>query len=724
MLTTVSIKPLQASLFSSWMGWAFGSENNYVEPPSKNELLYFSRKAPAPAEDGGAVAVDLDEAALGGYNIVENLQIVGNQGLTGLVDELGAQAEKLYSAPTQWIRDQVSSTGAVDAGISFAVSGVVLPLSILAIKAGVDGTVEAIDKHVEFNAQRAQIKKNLQPLKDLKELGDVSLAVAYARKIEKQSLAAINSAIDHNFCEVGIGISCSLSGASIFIKTVPETVLQAVTWATIKATAGLTMATTVIGTLSTVFLAPLAAICAVGLGGFFLHRSRMVSKELEEDQSIIKYVKEKSLQSNLKNIDEGIEAKPVYEKFIEHKFASRQNFADRFKRWNAGFLTGACGIALSALPKAALGIAAMAGAVSLMATPPGLTVLLGVLLLLGIVGGVTMGACCWQFLMLNDKDKRHQAYRSQESQFLGRRFDALHIARTTTSGQGDPDAHGSVRASLYNFVSQRDQIRQGFLRVRANEMSKFHKWEQRATDKLKDDELVNRDKQRYKNADASWSMICTYFAHLFTNLFNGGTHAAAVDEARKVYALKTEDLTEYALTRWLEGDNEFGEIQCEAREIEQRDLFIRILNEQKEFLVEKRKAYEGFVPLFSNNEVLEPAVQKTFADAKEEVRQDSVRLQKIDDLLKRCSANNSTEALNHLKREFLQLQGLSLDDLPHQEATTEINHRLAQYLITDLSEELTITRGILFDMHRQSFHLQHRLLRYNEKHAGITISAH
>jgi hypothetical protein len=42
--------------------------------------------------------------------------------------------------------------------------------------------------------------------------------------------------------------------------------------------------------------------------------------------------------------------------------------------------------------------------------------------------------------------------------------------------------------------------------------------------------------------------------------------------------------------------------------------------------------------------------------------------------------------------------------------STRLNTLLAEYLKNGLSDALTSARGILFDMHRRSFHLQHAFL--------------
>jgi|GEM_PF-1596770 len=744
-----------------------GSYLNLPDPPSKEELLLFSREMPVAAEGGMGAVFDVDEVAVAIQNVAEKLPEAASNGLGALKEQMVTEAGVLHSNPTKWMANQVIPANGADAAISLAMSGFVLPLAGLAIAAGGEGTREALDNHAKLSVKSERIEKRLQLLRISSE--EALPVRSYAENIEEQSLAAVNSGLKHNFYEGGIGVSTLGAGVSIFLNATLGGAITAASVAATKITAGLTMAATVVGTLTTVFIAPLTAVFTIGLGAFFLHRSKVTREELEVDRHLIDTVKKADSRSKAK----AVKVKPCsvdekYEAFIDRKFTSRHNFAERFERWNGGFLAGATCIALSAIPKGVLGIAAMAagaGAVPLLATPPGLAVLLAVLLALGVAGGIMMGVCCWQFLVLNDKAKQHQAYRLQESHLLGRRFDALQTVYATVSpDKGGPRGASTARASLYNFVSQRDKIRQEFLHEHAMEMNKFRQWEERATDKptfnnllvvkerpwyknlgaccyfaytylenrfngdthkvavndaqfvyeLRADDvrIVSKERQWYKNTGARWSFVCTYL----DNLFNGETHEASVYKARTAYALEADDLTPVGLARWLEGDSAFGASEVVEREQSQHALLGGILREQKKLLKEKLAAYDKFSPLFFEKEGLADEVKQIFKEAMEEAEMDKRCLQTIQSLL----VNVKQLSLNELKWHFLRLQGLNPDELPDKAAVPELNSRLAQYLIADLTEELTITRGILFDMHRQSFHLQHKLQLYNQNPGQTT----
>jgi len=680
-------------------------EDSFIGIPSANDLQLFSHVEEAPSDGGGVFAIDLDEGAHGLFVLFNYLRkIISGGSFDAVVEDLNKEAEQLSSAPQEWLGAQSTQTGPADTIVGFTLSGVMLPLAALAIKAGIEETCEAVHAHEKLTVKRTEIKKYLSSLKkSKKEFFNPGTAAVYshAKKIEMQSLANIDSALEHNFSNGGIGVSSLVSGTAIFTKVAQDTALQITTLA-VTQTPMLTTAATVIGTLGTVFFGPIAALAAVALGGFFVHQARKVGDELEEDRRIIESV-------TVKKADVCSETERTYQAFIDRKFTSRENFATRFKRWNAGFLGGACIYAVSAVAKAAIGIAAMAGLGALLSNPIGL----GVLLALGIVGGIAMGVCSWQFLMSHDKSKKHQSYRLQESPFLGRRFDSLQtVYALTQPGGNDASVASHLRGALYEFVSKRDSTRQEFLHARAVEMNKFRVWEQRATDDAATEGLESKEKERYKNVLAFFTRIGTYlgslFGHLFSDAKNVGednlfsaAHKVAVYEAQKAHALQADDLTTFGMARWFDGDSSGDR---EAHEQGQRDLLIDMLHEQQSFLVEKMDAYIQFSPLFFESEKLAPEVQKTFVKAQKEAEIDILRLGRIVTLL----AKEPPVTLDCLKREFLRLQGLDAAGLPDENAPDELNDRLAQYLLEDLSDELTTTRGILFDMHRRSFHLQHR----------------
>lgn len=666
------------------------TENSSTETHAEAEPTLFRRPENLleGSEKVGAVPIDLDEGAHGAYVAFKyGAAFVRDGSFNAVVKDVREETTQFTSAPEEWLRAQTGQPSSVNSVIDFGMSGAIMALSVCAIKAGVEETNEAVHIHRKLNERRIGIEENLGSLsarqKSTPSRLNPGVAHLYAQKIETQSLAAINGALRHNYYDGGIGCSSLVSGGAIFTKVAQDTALHAVTM-TISKSCGLTAATTVLGIVGTLVLGPLAAVAAVALGGFFVHKARMVGKELAEDRRLIEKVARKERG--------GVElVKKAYRKFIERKFTSRENFATRFRRWNSGFLGGACLYAISAGAKAALGVAALAGFSAAISTP----IVFGLTFGLGLAGGIAMSACSWQFLTSHGKSKRQQAYRLAETPFLGRCFDAIqtiHAWRNLNMASG-------LRAELYDFISKRDRARQCFLQARAEELKKFRAWEQRATDDPATDGLISKTRQRSRNLMALVSFVAAYVGQRFS----GAPHQAAAQEAAQVYAKGADDLTTVGLTRWLNGND--GASTLKERESAQRKLLATMLAQQKHFLEIKRGAYQRVGRSLTDASASVPQVQQTFSPAQEEARADRVRLKKIDSVLE----NIIPLELNVLKRDFLHLQGLDPAGLPGENETAALNARLAQYLITDLSEELTTTRGILFDMHRRSVHLQREL---------------
>ena len=656
-------------------------------------LFHQSEQSLGAPENGGAVVPDLDEAAHGLFVLHKYGHAVIKEGsFNAITKDVCDETTQFSSAPNEWLRAQVGEPGTFHPIAHFGMSGAMILLSGLAIKAGYEEATEAAQMHQKLNEKRKAIEKKLVSLSAPDETQPASAhpvaTHSYAQKIESQSLVAINGALQHNYYDGGIGCSSLVSGGAIFTKVAQDTALQAATM-TVAKSGALTTATTVLGTVGTLIFGPLAAGAAVALGGFFVHKANRVGRELAEDRRIIEATAAGG-RVRVGQVDK------AYQAFIDRKFASRENFATRFKRWNSGFLGGACLYAVSAGAKAVLGVAALAGFAAAIATPIVFALCLGT----GIVGGITMSICSWQFLKSHGKCKRQQAYRLEESPFLGRCFDAIQTIDALTNSHADGHRTASgLRAQLFHFVSARDTIRQRFLQARAQEMHKFRAWEQRATDNAATKGLVSQARQRSRNLGALGSYVFTYLGQLF----RGAALKAAAREAEQVYAIRADDLTTVGLTRWFDGHD--GAATREAREAAQRDLLTDMLTQQKLFLQNKRMAYEGLHPSFTDAAASGPHVHATFSAAHEEARADHARLEKIERVL----TTGNLMQLNLLKRDFLRLQGVDPAGLPGEDDTAALNRRLAQYLIADLSDELTATRGILFDMHRRSVRLQQAL---------------
>jgi hypothetical protein len=651
----------------------------YAYNPLPIPPLFCPVKQEAEEASGDTLRVDLDEGAHAAYVISKSL----TNGFSDIGPQLKAEANLYGHTPKEWMRHEAVHVGdAADTGVFFGSSVLMFPLAFLAIEAGVEETTEAIEKSWKLVSERKKIEANIQSIKAATHPGeDPPRIFLHAQKIEKQSLAAVNNALQHNFYDGGIGCNSFLSGCAIAIKVAADTALRIVAMVVVQGAAGLSTAATVLAAVGMFFFAPLAAAASVGLASFFVHQGRMVVKELKADREKIETVASREMVA-----PDPIEQ--TYKTFIARKLTSRENFATRFLRWNSGFLSGACFYALSVGIKAVLGVAAFAGFAAFLATPVGFAVILTA----GIIGGIVMTVCSWQFLMSHGKSKTHQAYRLQESPFLGRRFDAIHTMHTLNGpNAANAGTASSLRAGLYRFASRRDAIRQDGLHRIARAAGKFREWEHRATDEPSPQGLITKPRQRYKNVLAYFS----YFHAYIGTLFSGASHKAAVQKAQEVYAARADSLTTVAIARWLGGNDEAGGLSQE-REQAQRTLLTDMLREQKIFLAQKLAAYDAFRNEFFDSPDLSPEVQDTFEKAQKEARSDDYREAKITYTL------GAVLSLNQLKLAFLHQQGLDPNALPTEDEADKINRLLAEFLKKGLTKELTATRGILFDMERSA----------------------
>lgn len=629
---------------------------------SDNQNLFAPKTVAPHTHCGTVIRVDLDEGVHGFYVWIKHLiEALRRGSFVALRQEINEEAVLVVSDPKGWVRAQVGQTGKADLVLDVGLSAIMVPLSVLAIKAGIEETGEALEQHAELTLKHNKITENLKDLaKVAVENSSAPEIHSHAIEIEKQDLLAIDGALKHNFYNGGIGCNSLVSGGAILTRVVQDTTLKAVT-AYSSQTGALATATTVIGVAGTVVLGPVAALAAVSMGSFFVHQGRKVAEELAQDREIL-----------AKYPVDGL-SKTAYQTFINKEFTARERFTDSFKRWNIGFLTGACCYALSATAKAAIGIAALTGATTVLATPIGLAVIL----VLGIVGGIGMTMCSWQFLMCHGKSKKHQTYRLQESALLGRRLDALQ----TVYANGDGHSAASLRIALYEFVSKRDLSKRKFLHVVAAATKKFYQSEQSDNDDSADKE-ISKKRQPARTLLANLFWVSTYLSQRW----NGIGHQQALDAAKKARGLQSDNLTTFDLVKWFA-----------QHEPEQRTLLTGILTMQRDFLNKKIAVFEDLRQVYLTSESIPEEVRKTFEQSKQENVFDQRRLRKIEELLD----DTGNVELNHLQRGFLQLEGSTDQEIPDD----KLNARLAQHLIEELPEELTTTQGFLFDMHRRAYRL-------------------
>ncbi|HTJ93553.1 MAG TPA: hypothetical protein VL424_10670 [Pararobbsia sp.] len=309
--------------------------------------------------EGGTGFVDMDEFA----HFTSMANRYGQAVVCGdFRGEQSREINELVHRPSQWFSNEGTPNG--NPVLGFPLDIFVGLFSVLAIQSGAEEIGEANNRKRELTAKREETLNRLNRLRsalaDSRVGKSAKIALRLIEKLEMRSLNTFDESLRHTACDRGIGISALTSGLAIFARTAGDFTLRIVTLATTGGV-GTIAATTALGIVGTLAFGPIAAVAAVALGSYFVHQTRKVGAGLRQDRELFEKVAHKAGQLNLKEMQ--------YAAFVERKLASRERFATRFKRWNVGFLSGACLCALATGAKAALGVAALAGVAAAVATP-------------------------------------------------------------------------------------------------------------------------------------------------------------------------------------------------------------------------------------------------------------------------------------------------------------------------------------------------------------------
>ncbi|KLU21508.1 hypothetical protein EOS_35665 [Caballeronia mineralivorans PML1(12)] len=656
---------------------------------------------------GSAGFIDLDEGVHGANAAVKALYSAIHDGPADMWDTLAREGKELSASPVAWSRTQVTPSGAADVAVSMGVSTLVLPLAALAIKAGFDEIVESNSLRRVLKQKRTAIQQTLEDLKiiyetNISEAGTPASALALItarRCAEKQRLTSVKAAIRHNRYDLGIGASSLISGGVIFLKALEDIALQSTLVGMAK---GVNLAAVVIGSTAlqgvtavagitgTVVLGPAAAISAVCLGAFFYGQARAVRKDIQADRGRL-----------IRDEVSGNDVSKAHLDFVTHKLVRREKFAKKFERWNLGFLTGSSIYAISVTVKATLFVTAAVGLGILASNPYVLPIVLGIL----IVGSVVMVASSTQFLVAHGRSKRHQSYTRQEVPLVSRELDALqHAMRerssvATESGSAAGGDELTLGSAYYRFAGQQDVTRQTLLEEIARGTGKFYAWEARATDDVMYKGRVINSKQRIKDWFARLSAAAAYIQAWFKREDAGAS-------ARDRYGRSANCLTSAAVEAWLSID------APEIHEM-QRLRLTEILQAEHQFLKIKKRICDELVGSdFGDSEAegLDAQPNKVFENLRSEIQTDKERRVFLKKLLLDAQPTEgedfAPQKLLDLKQRFLQLRMDNQATQPADDDFVGLNRQLAEYLTVGMSLELTATRGVLFDMHRQALRLR------------------
>ncbi|NRO99537.1 hypothetical protein GWC77_27090 [Paraburkholderia sp. NMBU_R16] len=426
-------------------------------------------------EGGGAIVVDLDEAIHGVYAAVAYLVQALKGGGGGIAKEFADNARLLASNPLGWVKDAGTPHGMADFGIAVGVAGALLPLALMAIKAGLEEMHGAAHTRKELKAELAQIERDIQGIDGI--VGSSRGATAAAadgalppnverllstiRSIREEREQTLGFLREQNKADGGVGFFSTSAGLSILTKASTDIATKSAFIATGGHPVALA-ATGAAGIAGTFALGPVAAASALGLGGYMVHKSR----KKRDAFRLEKNATEQRISDLLGSGDQSSEISE-YHQFLSQKLEQHDDFFASYASWNKGFLAGSTLYTGSVAAKVAVVGAVAAGGVAL-AHPP----VLAALLALGTVGGVVMGASSQQFLTGHGRQHRYQGYFKNDDPELNRDFLASVDLLATSHTDADPLIGLKLRSAFFGQISSREDQRQTFLQRVADDAGK------------------------------------------------------------------------------------------------------------------------------------------------------------------------------------------------------------------------------------------------------------
>jgi hypothetical protein len=435
----------------------------------------------------GAIVVDVDEAVHGTYAAIAQLNVAAKKGPDAVLDQFRADARHWHDDPLGALGDGVVPHGAADFGLGLGVGGVLLPLGLVAAKAGIEEIVEARRNGKELAAAQREAEAVAAGLEALRSAsaqahqGPAALPETAGWLAHHQQQAAdLRVARQQNRRAGEVGLGSLLSGgaiaASVAAKAGTQVPLVAVAGGVgqagplVSAGAAAGTAATVAGAAGTFVLAPLAAAGAMYLGHRFVRKTGEKRRHLQQSLQLTRpFLDAVRAEHGADGLAPPMES---YQHFFDVKSRQREDFYKSFNRLNKLFLAGSAIYASGALGKAALAAAALGGAAAL-AHPAGLAAVVA----LGTVGGLAMGAGSLQFLTGHPKQHRYDGYFRSDHARLDRTFlAAVDVLLPPTQG---PLQGLELRAGLYHALEQGEQQRQDFLQDIASSLGKHqgrHAW--------------------------------------------------------------------------------------------------------------------------------------------------------------------------------------------------------------------------------------------------------
>lgn len=428
----------------------------------------------------GGVLIDFDEVVHAVYVIGKDMHnFLQSHDMKVVFSRYVIMAQDWKNSPHTAIQEAVlPAEGVFGITIDFSVGVATLFFALLAFVEGVRGYSASLKEEVCLKNIIHKESKNLDPLRALnqKEKVDLNSVIIYI----ENKISNCQIALWHNKFGGRIGIASAVSGACIILKVfvafagqilnlVARGVLSAseIVMAQIPVVGSIS---SVLGAISSIVLAPIAAIASVTLGALFVKKSRRQLKELETRcAASFPWIRDSVLIQN------GVSKKDCsnysYYTFLNQKVAQRKSFFLWFSRACTGFLVGSVLYTILTVSFTIMSVILLAG---VLPNPAILSIALMAITTLGFLAGGIMFLFSVQFLQGHVKQGRYDGYRSRQEMQLDRLLLSSLDGMPTSDGQRSTMGF-DLRALFFEQIRNGENERRDLLKIIADEKGKWQK---------------------------------------------------------------------------------------------------------------------------------------------------------------------------------------------------------------------------------------------------------
>ncbi len=379
-------------------------------------------------EEGGGIAVDLDEAAHGAFAVTKYLKDVAQGNPEQVVKSFEKDAAELSATPVQFLGKELAESGVAEFASSVGAAGLLLPLAGMAIQAGIEEWQHGSHQLRQLNGLRDAQNAELRTLVTAEQVlpGKPMRARIQAQEVR---LDKTQEAIQEAQKTKQIGFSSAASGLSIGLKASSDIALKASLGIKGAATgkgffalnesaqAGTAAAgaATGLGLVGTLALGPVAGLFATALGVFFTKKTVTKLHQLRGDFELLK----SDLRAHViaRSYQEDPDAKNLHS-FLTRQGEKRIGFFQHFAGWNKAFMVGSGLYASSAATKAVVAGLAIGGVAAAASNPIGLAAISAV----GIAGSIAMGIASLSFFRGHGRQSKYSHATAADHEWVDRKL--------------------------------------------------------------------------------------------------------------------------------------------------------------------------------------------------------------------------------------------------------------------------------------------------------------